>query len=35
MTRNIKSIRTKYRHLKLKCQNTQKQIMNTKILLLQ
>ncbi len=34
MTRNIKNFKTNYRYLKLKCLNTVKQIMNTKILLL-
>lgn len=33
MTKNIKSIRTKYRNLKLKCLNTQKQTTITKLLL--
>ena len=33
MTKSIKSIRTKYRSLKLKCLNTEKQIMITKLLL--
>ncbi len=35
MTRNTKSFRTKCKFLKLKCLNTQKQIMITKLLLLQ
>jgi len=34
MTKSIKSIKTKYNYLKLKCLNTVKQITNTKILLL-